>query len=173
MKQVFLILIGLSYSMLYANEKFSSLYTNISTDCKYEKEENIPEGSDAPLTCKGPDGYTVIISYSACMEFMKIVSKNGKEVIEFPNQPIGSADKRKIEWRLLDKKPIGIIYRTSVLKETPNENCSQQKSGKENLEVRGLGKYSELNVSIPSDKKANEKARNSLDSFIKKSSTQK
>ncbi len=106
MKQVFLILIGLSYSMLYANEKFSSLYTNISTDCKYEKEDSIPEGSDAPLTCKGPDGYTVIISYSACMEFMKIESKNGKEVIEFPNQPIGSADKRKF-----GSKRIGQIFR--------------------------------------------------------------
>ena len=44
MKQVFLILIGLSYSMLYANEKFSSLYTNISTDCKYEKEDSILYG---------------------------------------------------------------------------------------------------------------------------------
>ena len=105
MKQVFLILIGLSYSMLYANEKFSSFYTNISTDCKYEKEESIPEGSDAPLTCKGPDGYTFIISYSACMEFMKIESKNGKEVIEFPNQPIGSADKRKIR-----SKRIGQVF---------------------------------------------------------------
>lgn len=167
MKLIILFLLLLSYS-INAEEKFSSIYTDISKDCKYEKEDNIPEGSDAPLHCKGQGGYTVIISYSACMEFMKITSKDGKETIDLPAQPIGSADKRKIEWRILNKKPVGIIYRTSVLKDTPNENCPQSKTGKEVLEVRGLGKFSELKESVPSEKKGNEKAREILESFIKK-----
>lgn len=167
MKFIFLILLCISHT-ISAGEKFSSIYTDISKDCKSEKEENVPEGSDVPLHCKGPSGYTVIISYSACMEFMQILSKDGKETIELPNQPIGSADKRKLEWRLLNKKPIGIIYRTSVLKDTPNENCPQQKTGKEILEIRGLGKYSDLKASTPSEKKGNEKAREILESYVKK-----
>ncbi len=167
MKFIILIIFLIAYS-IGAEEKFSSIYTNISKDCRYEKEENIPEGSDAPLNCNGPNGYTIIISYSACMEFIKIISKDGKETIELPSQPIGSADKRKVEWRILNKKPVGIIYRTFVLKETPNENCPQKKTGKETLEVRGLGKYSELKESISSEKKGNEKAREVLGSFVKK-----
>ncbi len=167
MKFVILILFLIAYS-IGAEEKFNSIYTDISKDCKYEKEDNIPEGSDAPLNCNGPSGYTIITSYSACMEFMKIISKDGKEALELPSQPIGSAEKRKVEWRILNKKPVGIIYRISVLKETPNENCPQQKTGKETLEVRGLGKYSEFKESIPSDKKGNEKAREVLETFVKK-----
>jgi hypothetical protein len=102
------------------------------------------------------------------MEFMKIISKDGKETVELPSQPIGSADKRKVEWRILNKKPVGIIYRVSVLKETANENCPQKKTDKETLEIRGLGKYSELKESIASEKKGNEKAREVLEFFVKK-----
>jgi hypothetical protein len=167
MKLVIFIIFLLSYS-INAGEKFTSIYTDISKDCKSEKEENVPDGSDIPLNCKGPNGYTIIISYSACMEFLKIISKDGKEVIDLPSQPIGSADRRKVEWRLLNKKPVGIIYRTSVLKETPSENCPELKIGKEVLEIRGLGNYSDLKTSIPSEKKGNEKAREILESFIKK-----
>ncbi len=167
MKLFISILFLIAYS-INAEEKFSSIYTDISKDCKYEKEENIPEGSDAPLNCNGPGGYTVIISYSACMEFMKVISKDGKETIELPSQPIGSADKRKVEWRILNKKPVGIIYRISVLRETANENCPQKKTGKETLEIRGLGKYSGLKESVSSEKKGNEKAREVLESFVKK-----
>lgn len=172
MKFLVLILFLIAYS-INAKETFSSIYTTISKDCKSEKEENVPEGSDVPLNCKGPNGYTVTISNSACMEFMQILSKDGKETIELPNQPIGSADSRKLEWRLLGKKPVAIIYRTSVLKDTPNDNCPQQKTGKETLEIRGLGKYLELNKSIPSEKKANQKSREISDSYIQKLSVKK
>ena len=167
MKLIILLLFLLSYT-ISAEEKFKSIYTDISKDCKYEKEDNIPEGSDAPLHCKGPGGYTVIISYSACMEFMRITSKDGKETVEFSAQPIGSADKRKIEWRILNKKPVGVIYRMSILKDSPNENCPQSKIGKEALEIRGLGKFSELQESTPSEKKGNEKAREILETFVKR-----
>ncbi|HMV43410.1 MAG TPA: hypothetical protein PK079_20745 [Leptospiraceae bacterium] len=162
--KVFLILI-VFYSSLFAKDSFTSEYTNISKDCKYDSKD-IQEGQDAPLICNGPSGYTVIISYSACMENLRIESKNKKESIDMPSQPIGSAETRKLEWRLLNKKPIGVIYRTFVLKDSPNGNCPQEKTKQETLEVRGLGKYLELNTSIASGKNANEKARDALESFV-------
>lgn len=166
MKILFRIAILALTSGIYAKDNFTTHYTDISKDCKYDSKD-IQEGQDAPLICKGPNGYTVTITYSACMESLRIESKDKKESLDMPQQPIGSADKRKIEWRLINKKPVGVIYRTFVLKDSSNGNCPQEKTKQETLEVRGLGKYSELNSSIPSGGKANEKAREAIEDFVK------
>lgn len=61
---------------------------------------------------------------------------------------------------------MGIIYRADVLKEDSKADCHMKKTGKEQVEIRGLGKFAKLNQTIPSTKKENEKARKILDEFV-------
>lgn len=164
--RIYFIILGLIWISvsLFAKEKFTSSYLDFSKDCKAETSDS--EG-DAPLVCKSIGKYSVKVNYSACFETVLVESKDQKEVIEFSNQPIGATDKRKMEWRFFKNQPVGIIYRMDVMKPTPNENCPEQRAGKEKLEIRGLGKFSDLSKSV-SGKNANEKARKILDSFVVK-----
>jgi hypothetical protein len=120
-----------NFSEIYSKEKFSTVYTDFSKDCKSDPKES--EGSDAGLICKGPNGYIVLVSYSACFESVSIESKDKKERVDFESQPIGTADKRKLEWRIFQKKPIGVIYHLEIMKDTDSGNCPQEKTGKQNL----------------------------------------
>ncbi len=164
LKKIFTISLLSFCLQLSAKEKFSSNYLDFSKDCKSEANE---EG-DAPLVCSPPTKkYTVTVTYSACFETILVESKDKKEIIEFSNQPIGSADKRKMEWRFYQNQPVGIIYRMNVMKQTPDENCPETSTKKEKLEIRGLGKFSKLNESV-SGKNANEKAREIIDKFVLK-----
>lgn len=165
-KKIMILSLVLFSGQLFSKEKFSSSYLDFSKDCKSESIEG--EEGDAPLICEAPGNYLVTVTYSACFETVVVESKDRKEVIQFGNQPIGTADKRKMEWRMSQNKPIGIIYRMEIMKSTPDENCPEQKTGKERLEIRGLGKYSKLSKSVNSGKKANEKAREILDSYVSK-----
>ena len=57
-------------AMPQAKPAFTSSYTSL-TNCgsgmtKKEERESEQRGTDIPSVCKGPDGYNVDISYSAC-----------------------------------------------------------------------------------------------------------
>lgn len=161
-----LIILFLVSFALQAKENFTSVYTDFSKDCKSESAGS--EGGDEASICKGQGGYTILITYSACMESILIESKDKKEIIEVASQTFGASNKKKLEWRLFKNKAVGIIFRTDVLKDDPNANCPMKKTGKEQLEIKGLGKFGKLNQTIPSGKKANEKAREILDRFVSK-----
>jgi hypothetical protein len=164
-KNFFLICLVIFSLELSSKDKFSSAYLDFSKDCKSQTNE---DGEDAPLVCSTPSKkYTLTVTYSACFETILVESKDKKEIIEFSNQPIGSADKRKMEWRFYQNQPVGIIYRMNVMKQTPDENCPETSTKKEKLEIRGLGKFSKLNESA-SGKNANEKARGIIDKFVLK-----
>ena len=95
--------------------KFSSLYTDLKTECKaaikLKRGEN-PEGQDMPLKCKGYGGYEVRIDYSAASSSLR-VQPLGKsdQSITLGMQPLDYDQKRKIEWRLANGKPFAVIYR--------------------------------------------------------------
>src|SRR6185503_4007186 len=92
--------------------KFSSDYTPL-TKCgsgmtKKEEREAEEHGSDIPTVCKGPDGYKVDISYSACSSSFSITK--GEENISLGMQSVDWKQKTA-EWRLANGKPFAIIIR--------------------------------------------------------------
>lgn len=146
---------------LEANPSITSTYTDFSRDCK--NDPKISDG-DIPRICKGPNDYSIYISYSACFEVLQIMKKEKFLNISIPQQPIGSSEKRKLEWRLVDGQAKGFIYRVHEMIEDPNGSCPQRKN-KEVLEIRTLS-TEQREESIPSGNKANEKAREILDKLI-------
>lgn len=145
-----------------ASPVFNSVYTDFSKDCKSDSRFS---NGDIPLICKGPDDYTVYVSYSACFEYIKIQKKGNDLDISIPPQPIGASQKRKMEWRTLQGIPVGIIYRATEMEDDPSGSCPQ-KIKKEVLLIRIFATPSK-ELSIPSGSKANEKAREILESISK------
>ena len=72
--------------------KFSSLYTNLKTDCqpaiKLKRGEEL--GSDMPLRCKGYGGYEIRVGYSAMSSQFSInrIGKDSEDVVVSTMQPI-------------------------------------------------------------------------------------
>jgi hypothetical protein len=89
---------------------FSSVYTDLSKDCKAALK-HVGEGQDMPLRCKGYGGYEVFIDYSAMSAHLRIQSAGGEEVVSLPPQPLDYYSKRKLEWRLVQGKPFAVIIR--------------------------------------------------------------
>lgn len=146
---------------IFSKGKFASSYTDFAKDCK--GDPSVRDG-DIPQICKGPAGFTLYITYSACSEFIRILDKKKKEILSLPEQTIGSSDKKKLEWRILDGRPIAVIYRISIYEESSDDPCTRKKK-KEELGVYGIGKYSDLSKTV-SGKNENEKARQTADEFI-------
>ena len=147
---------------LFGDANFSSVYTDFSKDCK--NDPKIKEG-DIPLICKGPLDYRIYITYSACYEYLENQKNNKKIEVFLPEQPLGTSATRKLEWRLINLVPQGLIYRTSILEENPDGGC-MKKTKTENLNLRSFQNPA-LEKSIPNSLKANEKARELLDQIIK------
>lgn len=160
MYKIFIFTIFLIFS-LSAKPTISSVYTDFSKDCK--NDPKIKDG-DIPRICKGPNDYNIYISYSACFEVLHIRKKDKILDITIPEQPLGSSDKKKLEWRLVDGQAKGLIYRAHEMVEDPNGSCPQKKN-KDLLEIRTLDPESK-SESIPSTSGANEKARELLDKLI-------
>ena len=149
--------------------KFSSLYTNLKTECqaaiKLKKGEN-PEGQDMPLKCKGYGGYEVRIDYSAASSSLR-VQPLGKsdQSITLGMQPLDYDQKRKIEWRLANGKPFAVIYRVVKSKtEQPEEMWRPENSAGEFLVIKGLKGYEQIDLELDAAAaNANVKAREMAD----------
>ena len=133
--------------------KFSSLYTNLKTECtaaiKLKKGEN-PEGQDMPLKCKGYGGYEVRIDYSAASSSLR-VQPLGKsdQSITLGMQPLDYDQKRKIEWRLANGKPFAVIYRIVKSKsEQPEEMWRPENKAGESLVIKGLKGYEQIDLEL-------------------------
>jgi hypothetical protein len=140
---------------------FSSRYTAL-TKCvsgltKKEEREAEQHGSDIPTRCKGPGGYDINISYSACTSEFSV--DKGEESIPFATQSVAWKQKT-VEWRLANGKPFAIIMR--AYEYAANEYCAiGDKITGEFLIVKGLKGYEQIDekVSVKGTPNPNAKAR--------------
>ena len=149
--------------------RFSSLYTNLKTECrnavKLKKGEEF-EG-DMPLRCKGYGGYEIRVGYSA-MSSQFSINRIGKDedVIVSTMQPINYDLKRKVEWRFANGKPFAVIYRIDLTKGTSADAdmwSAENKTG-ESLVIKGLKGFEQIDFEIDAKSPdANLKAREMAD----------
>lgn len=162
-----------------AGPAFTSAYTDLNKDCEPAfKDEEVGEGQDMPLKCKGYGGYYISIGYSAWASHLG-VQLDGDEnyMLGLVNEGIGYSDEpgKKVEWRMADGQPFAVIARASSYDESKAENAgdnpyqAKYKTG-ESLVVKGLKGYERIDFKVDAkDPKANEKAREMADSnYIKK-----
>ena len=147
-----------------AAPKFSSSYTPL-TKCgsgMTKKEEKAAEerGSDIPSLCKGPGGYNVDISYSACSSSFSVVK--GEENISLGMQSVDWKQKNA-EFRLADGKPFAVIIR--MYDYAGNDACATAGKIKgESLVVKGLKGFEHIDETINANTpNANAKAREIAD----------
>jgi hypothetical protein len=166
---VFALLLFSPAAMNSQTPRFSSLYTNLKTECrptiKLKKGEE-PIG-DIPLKCKGYGGYDVLIDYSAASSHLRLQPVRGKseESINLGMQPIDYDRTRKIEWRLANGKPFAVIYRMDKSKSTqPEDIWSPANKAGESLVIKGLKGFEQIEFEIDaSTPDANLKAREMAD----------
>jgi len=132
-------------AVIQAPTRFSSSYTTLakcgSGMTKKQEKEAEEQGSDIPTRCKGPGGYDVYISYSACASMFSL--EKGEESIPLGMQAV-SWKQKTVEWRLANGKPFALIMR--VYEYAGNDQCATDgKIVSESLIVRGLKGYEQIN----------------------------
>jgi len=92
-----------------AKTRFTSIYTNFTTDCKSFAGEN---GSDGYSMCRGPGGYK-IENYFAAAAALYVANYKGENTpYGFPMLALDFDDRKtKVEWRLANGKPFAMIMR--------------------------------------------------------------
>ena len=151
--------------------KFSSLYSNLKTDCKaavkLKKGEEM-DGQDMPLKCRGYGGYEIRIDYSAAAANLRVqpVGNKHDQAIQMGMQPIDYDQTRKVEWRLANGKPFAIIYRIVKSKtEQPEEMWRPENLAGEFLIIKGLKGFEQIDLELDArSPNANIKAREMADS---------
>lgn len=154
----------------YPPPTFSSLYTNLNTECK-NAFRSVGEGQDMPLRCKGYGGYSVYIYYSAWASHIAIQSKNkSDDSPAIASQALDYSDQkgRKVEWRMANGKPFAVILRISNYEGEPTESGESPFSDKykkgESLIVKGLKGYEQIDFTLDAKSPdANVKAREMAD----------
>src|SRR6185436_16389631 len=155
--------------------RFSSLYTNLKTQCasavKLKKGEE-PQGDDMPLKCKGYGGYEVRIDYSAASSHLRLQLRgDSDQSINLGTQSLGYDQNHKIEWRLANGKPFAVIYRIDKSKsDEPETMWSPENKTGEALVIKGLKGFEQIDFEIDAKSPdANLKARAMADeAFAKK-----
>ena len=133
--------------------RFTSLYTNLRTDCraaiKLKRGEEL-NGEDMPLKCKGYGGYEVRIDYSAASSHLRLQpGENSADAINLAMQPIDYDRTHKIEWRLANGVPFAVIFRVVESKsDQPEQMWLPENRSNEWLMVRGLKGYDQINFEI-------------------------
>lgn len=146
-----------------AKTKFSSVYTDLKRNCETVRGG---EGQDDAYDCRGFGGYRVAVWYSAAAEIMAINLPDKSDLISLDTHDIAADySKRKIEWRLANKKPFAVIFRVDKYggEKKDDYNIFGKKIGEE-LKIVGLKGFE--NISFTVDAKtpdANAKARELAD----------
>jgi hypothetical protein len=150
--------------------KFSSLYTNLKTECrsaltKKEEKESERLGEDIPMVCKGYGGYEISLGSHGAMTLFEVRTKRGKEVKSVVQETLFIGDSiytRKVEWRLADGVPFAVIYRRNVY--TDDADPSEKKKIGEVLRVAGLkDEKIDFEVDVMKTPNPNEEARRLAD----------
>ncbi len=161
-----LLLLGTGFAQPVSNAarapRFSSVYTDLNTQCKgeYEPTDN---GQDVPLICKGYGGYVINVGYSAWAAHIGINKPGDEASLPLAAQPAGYTHEkgRKIEWRMADGKPFAVIMRVSKYREREDGGYpyeAQYKTG-ESLRVKGLKGFEKIDHDLDVKTAANPNAR--------------
>lgn len=152
--------------------KFTSLYTDLKTECS-PTAEGEPKGDDTPLRCKGYGVYEIRIDFSAASSHLRVQPADGasEESIALAQQPLHYDAKRKIEWRLADGVPFALIFRVEKAKEgvDPVEMWLPENKTGEALRVKGLKGFEMIDFEVAAnDSDANARAREMADRVFQK-----
>jgi hypothetical protein len=121
--------------------KLSSTYTDLSKDCKSTlKESELQDGQDGALNCKGPDGFSLFIFFSANNTHLAVRKASIQYAMENAIT-IANYEKAKIEWRMANSKPFAIIARSKELE-------PGGKNSPETLVARGVKGYESINLTV-------------------------
>lgn len=145
----------------FVNVKFSSVYTDLSKGCKSEGGD---DGGHVGTTCKGVGNYQVYYFDSAANLNFSVENKKDKSDSISLGMQLLSYDtkKRKIEWRLADRKPFAVIIRMNKF-ETNDEGMPGKITG-EYLLVKGLKGFENIDAEVDAKtQNANVEARNIAD----------
>jgi hypothetical protein len=120
-----------------AKVKFSSVYSNLRSNCKSFDGEN---GSDGYSICGGPGGYRIRVYYSAAsVHYNAEIAKGENSNFPITMLAISFDDKRtRLEWRLANGKPFAVIMRTPTYAAPVEEYEYYGPVNGERLVVRGL-----------------------------------
>jgi hypothetical protein len=141
--------------------KFSSVYTNLKTQCrsaltKAEEKESERLGQDIPFVCKGYGGYEISLASHGAMTFLSVRKKTAKDDEKSPVQEMlfisDPIYERKVEWRLANGVPFAVIFRRDVHDDTTDP--SEKKKIGEVLRVVGLND-DRINFEVDVKKSAN------------------
>lgn len=151
--------------------RFSSLYTNLKTDCRtaFKQKRGEQYGSDMPLKCKGYGGYEINIGYSASSSQFSInrIGNRSDGVVTSTMQPLDYDLKRRVEWRLANGKPFAVIYRIDLTKGDSSDAIgmwSKENKTGESLVIKGLKGFEHIDFEISANTAdANLKAREMAD----------
>ena len=162
-KTLFILFTFISLHTSAEEVQFSSMYTDLSKDCKWAfKESDLKEGQDNSLSCRGYDGFNLYIDFSATDTFL-VAKKSDADFVLDSEILIPNHQKGMVEWRMANKKPFAIIARS---KKSEIEN---DKKNSTFLVIRGLKGFESLNASINAtgNTRANDEARNLADNAYK------
>ncbi len=139
---------GFAFGSRSSPPKFTSVYTDLSKQCKAAFKE-VGEGQDMPLNCKGYGGYKISIGYSAMYAHVVAETLDGKNNIPLTTTQINydMQKGRKIEWRLANGRPFAVILRVE-----------------DKLLVKGLRGYEKIDYDVDAKTpNANQQARDLAD----------
>lgn len=146
--------------------KFSSAYSNLGKDCKIIEGS---EGTDGASDCRGVGGYRIHVGSAAAALYIMAEPPDKKGLIPLATQNF-DFDERKatIEWRMANGKPFAVIMRVAVYGEIIEENAYFGKKIGEELIVRGLRGFEDINFEVDAKiPNANQKAREMADNGYK------
>lgn len=155
--------------------RFSSLYTDLKTQCKaairLKKGEEFQ--GDMPLRCSGYGDYEVRIDYSAASSHLRVqpVRGNSNEGINLAMQPINYDESHLLEWRLANGKPFAVIFRIDKSKsDQPEDKWAPENKTGESLVIKGLKGFEHIDLEVDAKTpQANVKAREMADNaYVKK-----
>lgn len=120
-----------------ATPVFASEYTDFAKDCRPAfADAELEEGQDNALRCKGSDGYTLFIYFSAVDAMLTVENARGDTVFDTPLS-LSDYERGKLEWRLADGRAFAIIVRI------------KPKGATETLEIRGIDSHRAIRGSVP------------------------
>lgn len=160
--------LGLSPKSAPRTPKFTSVYTNLRTQCRSVATNG--QGDDPPMRCTGFGGYLLVVDFSAASSHLRIEpQRNPTEAntVQLGTQPIDfNSGGKKLEWRLADGKPFAVIMRMENHKDVDDPTAYWQPQNRlaQTLLVQGLGGHSSLNSQVDATKpSANADARKMAD----------
>ncbi|MCB9496664.1 MAG: hypothetical protein H6686_07260 [Fibrobacteria bacterium] len=163
-----MILVALALATTAAPPKFTSVYSDASTDsdqCKFDEEDEECQGCDTPATCPGPGGWSLVITWSGCCEMHGLSGPVRPENRNFGFGRCSNATfGKKVEWRLRDGIPIAAIHRTFCGEKDMNGDANENVG--EYLEIEELAPpFRNEILDVRKVKNANVRAREIADNF--------